>query len=555
MPDWRKYLAVAQSAATRIPRLVWLAGGAIALSLIFTLYLEMKGPSYAALYEGLTPAEGGKIIAALQKLGVPYRLQAAGNIISVPSDQLAAARLQLGALQLPGTTAANAWDKVETAPMTASDLAQNTMATQALQASLQESIEGLSGVRSAEVFIALPRETPFLADQPKPTAAIVIDAADTDAETLGPAIAHLVAGAVPGLAPAQISVTTTNGVRVYPANESKTSTAAQFTTVAQVESDAAARVSRLLTPILGPDHFRIAASANVDFTQTQTHETLYGPGQIISRRERNDSTQTGTNGLALGIPGALSNEPPAATAATPPTIPSTTNQTAQGASGQNGNAQGAGNGTPPAAGSNAGTSAGATTQQAQNAAPAQEPRRTNSSSSETYLTDKRESDISRPDWSVKAIAISVVLDQNVLKGDDKSQIRAAIAGAFSYPQVTVNVLAVPFSRSSPLAQPFQLQQAIGPLSQAILEVLAALALLFGLALPLGRRIGALGPPRRMLALPAATPAMPGATLEAQQQVAGPIIPPRVEYTGLREEAAKNVPGVARLLQDWVEGND
>jgi flagellar M-ring protein FliF len=550
MPDWRKYLAVAQGWATRIPRLAWLAGGAIALALVFTLYLEMRGPSYAALYEGLTPTEGGKVIAALQKLGIPYQLQAAGNIISVPSDQLAAARLQLGALQLPGTTAANAWDKVEAAPMTTSDLAQNTMAIRALQTSLQDSIEGLNGVRGAEVFIALPRDTPFLADQPKPTASVIIDAADSDAEPLGPAIAHLVAGAVPGLAPAQISVTTTNGVRIYPVNESKNSTASQFTTVAQVESDAAARVSRLLTPILGPGHFRIATSANVDFTQSQTHETVYGPGQIISRQERHDSTQTGASNLALGIPGALSNEPPAATAATPPTIPPTTGQAGQGANGQ---------GTPaatgPTAGANAGTTAGATDQKTQTPAAPQEPRRTNSSSSETYLTDKRESDINRPDWNVKGIAISVVLDQNVLKAGDSAQIKAAIAGAFAYPQVAVNIIALPFTRNSSLAQPFQLQQAIGPLSQAILEVLAALALLFGLALPLGRRIGALGPPRRMLALPAATPAMAGAVLEGQQQVAGPIIPPRMEYTGLREEAAKNVPGVARLLQDWADSNE
>jgi flagellar M-ring protein FliF len=543
MPDWRKYLAVAQGVTSRVPRFVWLAGGAIALALVFTLYLEMRGPSYAALYEGLTPAEGGKIIAALQKLGIPYQLQAAGNIILVPDDQLAAARLQLGALQLPGTTAANAWDKVETAPMTTSDLAQTTMAIRALQTSLQDSIEGLNGVHSAEVFIALPRDTPFLADQPKPTASVVIDAADSDAETLGPAIAHLVAGAVPGLNPAQISVTTTNGVRVYPVNESKNSTASQFATVAQVESDAADRVSRLLTPILGSGHFRIATSANVDFTQSQTHETLYGPGQIISRQQRNDSTQTGANDLALGIPGALSNEPPAATAATPPTIPPTTGQGA--------------NGPAPAAGGTAGATAGsgATSRKAETAAAPQEPQRTNSSSSETFLTDKRESDISNPDWSVKGIAISVVLDQSVLKGGDSAQIKAAIVGAFAYPQVAVNVMAVPFTRNSSLGQPFQLQQAIGPLSQALLEVLAALALLFGLALPLGRRIGTLGPPRRMLALPAATPAMAGATMEAQQQVAGPIMPPRMEYTGLREEAAKNVPGVARLLQDWAEGND
>lgn len=544
MPDWRKYLAAVQGFAARIPRFAWLAGGVVALALTFTLYLELSGPSYSALYEGLTPAEGGKIIAALQKLGIPYQLKAAGNIILVPNDQLATARLQLGAQQLPGTTAANAWDKVESAPMTASDLAQSVMATQALQASLQSTIETLNGVQSAEVFLATPRETPFLADQPKPTAAVVIDAADSDAQSLGPAIAHLVAGAVPGLSPAQISVTTTNGVRVYPVNESKASTAAQFSVVSLVESDAAQRVSNLLAPILGAGHYRIAAAANVDFTQTQTHEILYGPGQMTARQERKDSTQTGTNGLAIGIPGALSNEPPAATAATPPTIPPTTAQPQPPANAPGAPAAGAANAnaTPAAA-------AGKETSP-------QEPRRTSSTSSAVYLTDSRESDINRPDWSVTGIAVSVVLDQSALKKNDPAQIKAAIAAAFSYPKVAVNVLVAPFNATSPLGHSFQLQQSIGPLSQALLEVLAALALLFGLALPLGRRIGSLTPPRRMLALPSsASSALPAAAIAAAEQIAGPIIPPRVEYTGLREEAAKNVPGVARLLQDWVDGHD
>lgn len=546
MLDWRKHLATARGLAARIPRLAWLAGGAVGLALAFTLYLEMSGPGYAALYEGLTPAEGGKVIAGLQKLGIPYQLKAAGNIILVPSDRLATARLQLGAQQLPGTSASNAWDKVEAAPMTASDLAQTTMATQALQASLQSTIEGMTGVRSAEVFLATPRDTPFLADQPKPTAAVVIDAADSDAETLGPAIAHLVAGAVPGLQAAQISVTTTNGVRVYPASESKTTTATQFATVALVESDAAQRVSRLLAPILGSGHYRIAASANVDFTQTQTHETLYGPHQMVSRQERKDSTQTGTNGLAIGIPGALSNEPPAATTATAPTTPPTTPAAPPATPGQP-----AGATATPGGAANGGTTSATSTKQA----PPPEPRRTSSSSSQVYLTDTRESDISRPDWRVASMAISVVVDQAALKGNTPEQIKQAIAGAFSYPKVAVNVLVAPFGRTSALAQPFQLQRSIGPLSQALLEVLAALALLFGLALPLGRRIGSLTPPRRLLALPAAAPAIATAAIVAGEEIAGPIIPPRVEYTGLREEAAKNVPGVARLLQDWVDGND
>jgi flagellar M-ring protein FliF len=88
-----------------------------------------------------------------------------------------------------------------------------------------------------------------------------------------------------------------------------------------------------------------------------------------------------------------------------------------------------------------------------------------------------------------------------------------------------------------------LQQALGPLSHAILEVLAAVALLFGVALPMGRRISTMAIPRRVIAVPAPRPAPIDVTAE---------MPPPLEFSSLREQAAKNVPGVARLLQSWVD---
>jgi flagellar M-ring protein FliF len=77
------------------------------------------------------------------------------------------------------------------------------------------------------------------------------------------------------------------------------------------------------------------------------------------------------------------------------------------------------------------------------------------------------------------------------------------------------------------------------LTHALLEVMAAAALLFGLALPVGRRIATvniqklLPPPQRPLPV---------------------VLPPR-DYSDLREQAAENIGGVARLLQNWAEDNE
>ncbi|OYV36597.1 MAG: flagellar M-ring protein FliF, partial [Acidocella sp. 20-61-6] len=332
MPGWRENLAQAQTQLARVPKIAWAVAGVIGVSLGVVAWLEMSGPPYVVLDEGLSPADGGKVIAQLQKLSIPYQLQAAGNIILVPAPELAQARLQLGQAQVPGSDVATAWSQVENAPMTASDLAQSTMAVQALQLSLQQSIESMNGIRSAQVFLAVPPNTPFLADQPKATASVVIDADSAQAQAQGQAIANLVAGAVPGLSAQQVSVETTSGVAVFPATGAM-ATGAQFAIVSQVESNAAARIAGLLIPLVGAGNFQTDVSADLDFTQEHIHQISYGPTHMISHQISAQSSQNGSSSAAIGIPGALSNEPPQATTASAATPPPTSGGTAAAAPG------------------------------------------------------------------------------------------------------------------------------------------------------------------------------------------------------------------------------
>jgi flagellar M-ring protein FliF len=508
MSNWRQYLRLCQDWLARVPALAWVVAGLIAVSLAVVFSLEMSGPSYAALYEGLSPADGGKVIAALQKLGIPYQLQAAGNVILVPAPALAEARLQLGAENIPQGGADAGWEKLEDAPMTASALAQDTMAAQALQESLAQSIDTMSGIGSAQVFLALPPDTPFLADQPKPSASVVIAADEGTAESQGAAIASLVAGAVPGMAAPQVTVETTAGVVVFPAAD-KAGSQAQMATVTQVENGAAARVALLLAPLVGQGNFRTDVSADLDFTQEQIHQITYGPSQLVAHQTSAVVQHTGNGpGSGFGLPGALSNEPPADTTATP----------------------------PPAAAPATGGPAGAAAQ------TASQPVETSKNTDQTYVTDQSESDITKPDWAVRSIAVSVVLNKTALGAVTTDQVKAAIAGAFAYPNVSVNVLAATFQAPpghSLLSGPALANDAASDaaVTRAALQMMAAAALLFGLALPLGRRLTGLR-------------FAPGlAAIQLRQ-------PPNAlavhDFSHVRDRANENITGVARLLQSWVE---
>lgn len=487
----------------------------IVLSLGIVGWLALSGPPYAVLSEGLSPADGGKVIAQLQKLGIPYQLEEAGNVILVPAPQLAQARLQLGALQVPGSGSQTAWNQLENAPMTTSDLAQTTMATQALELSLEQSIEAMNGIRSAQVFLAQPADTPFLADQPKPTASVVLDATQAQASAQAAGIAAMVAGAVPGLSATNVTVVTTSGITVYPAGGVLNS-GSQFAMVEQVETSAAARIAALLSPMVGAGNFRTDVSANLDFTQTQIHQISYGPTHLVQSSDSTQTSQTGSGSAASGIPGALSNEPPG---------PTTTSQAP------------ASDATSPPSASGNGTS--------QDKKQTQLPSRTSNSLQQSFVTDQTNSEIIKPSWSVKSIAISVVLNANTLpKGLTTEQIKNAIAAGFAYPDVKVNVLAAPFSKSATTTYSVPLIVSITPLVRATLELLAAFALLFGLALPVGRRLATLNF-KALLAPP--PPPLP--------RPAMPTLTPPRDFTDLREHVSSNIPGVAQLLQSWVEDNE
>ena len=55
------------------------------------------------LYAGLSGEQGGRAIAELQKLNIPYRITEGGRVITVPTGQLGQARLPLAARGVPKT--------------------------------------------------------------------------------------------------------------------------------------------------------------------------------------------------------------------------------------------------------------------------------------------------------------------------------------------------------------------------------------------------------------------------------------------------------------------
>ena len=204
----------------------------------------------------------------------------------------------------------------------------------ALEGELARTIQSIGSVAGARVHLAIPKQTAFLRDEQKPTASVVL--ALRPGRKLEPAqvagIVNLVAASVPELPPDQVSVIDQNGNLL--ARPPKTNGAqlddTQLDYVHNVEAGYIDRIQTILTPMLGSNNFRAQVMADVDFDNAEQTSETYKPNPAPNTAIRSQQTaeNISNNPGPVGVPGALSNQPPVPATApiTNPAVPASAPQ-------------------------------------------------------------------------------------------------------------------------------------------------------------------------------------------------------------------------------------
>ncbi|EHP37468.1 flagellar MS-ring protein, partial [Cupriavidus basilensis OR16] len=190
-------------------------------------------------------------------------------------------------------------------------------------------------------------------ERQKPTASIVLQLYPGRAIDDGQvaAIGHLVSSSVPELTPKAISIVDQHGNLLSGSGTNERMLdAGQIKYVQALERNYAQRVEAILAPILGQDNVKAQVTADVDFSIVEHTDESYKPNQdptraAIRSQQSSESSQQGATPVG-GVPGALSNQPPAPATApiatAQPPRPGQPNQPGQqpGQQGQAGQAQG-----------------------------------------------------------------------------------------------------------------------------------------------------------------------------------------------------------------------
>lgn len=303
----------------KLPGTARLAVAAVAaLGVVIAIALAVLGAeSKRVLFSGLDPRDASGITRALEAAKIEYDLGAGGSVIRVSESQVDRARLLLAEQDLPKTGNVG-FEMFEEQHFGLTDFAQQINYRRALQGELERTITQVDAVSTARIHITQPRQAVFEDEKIPPTASVtlgLVAGRELSERNVG-AIRHLVASAVEGLEPGDVTVVDTRGNLLSRADLGDRQTTAALDYKTDMERDLERKLVRMLERTVGVGGAEVKVSAEVDFSRTDTTEESYDPEQTAVR---NESTQEIFEGNAAtrtqGIAGAQANAPGAPDAA------------------------------------------------------------------------------------------------------------------------------------------------------------------------------------------------------------------------------------------------
>jgi flagellar M-ring protein FliF len=396
-------LDVPRTLVTSLRPLLLLLGIAAAVAAGVAVMLWWQGPNWSLLYGNLPARDAAEVVQALQTAGIKYRMDETSGAVLVPAERVHDARLRLASQGLPGSSGAG-FDLVgKDSSFGVSQFMENARYQYALETELGRTVAALRGVEAARVHLALPQPSAFVRDRRPATASVLVQlrqGSRLESEQIS-SIVHLVASSIPELDAAHVTVVDQQGrLLSSPDAGGKSIATEQFEAAQRLEESYNQRIEQMLAPLVGAERVRAQTTVELDAGATEEAREQYRPDGAVVRSEQTSETVTrGAGTQPGGVPGALSNQPPAggtaiaATSAAPAVAPA---------------------GAPAAA-----TTAAAT------AAPE------NSSKQETrnFEIDRTLSYSHQPGGRIKRITVAVLLDNVHTTGADGKETAQALSAA------------------------------------------------------------------------------------------------------------------------------
>jgi flagellar M-ring protein FliF len=247
----------------------------------------LSRPQQEVLYSGLESQDVTRIGAALEDAGIPFDINVNGDAVLVNFGQAAQARMLLAQKGLPRSDSAGyeLFDKLGSLGLTT--FMQQVTKVRALEGELAKTIRLIDGVKAARVHLALRSEGSFRSGNDQASASVIVRT-DADIGTqAAPAIRHLVAAAIPGLSPNNVTVMSADGTLLLSTDDPVSAAPEKLVGLERsISGDVETRIGRTLLPYVGIGNFRVSVSAKLNTDRRQISETTFDPNSRVERSMR-----------------------------------------------------------------------------------------------------------------------------------------------------------------------------------------------------------------------------------------------------------------------------
>lgn len=362
------------------------AGLALTLGVAALLVKMIATPEYKPLMSGLEPADAQAITTELAAKKIPYLIGPDGTSITVPADQVDAARLEVASHDAPhsGRIGYEIFDKVSWGQ---TEFDEKVNYQRALEGELERTIQTMSNVKSARVHLVMATDSVFMDRERGAKASVTLrlkSGSLSRAEISE--ISRLVAGAVDELKPGDVVIIDADS------NKTLGSSSASPDGSEGIEQEMTRRLISTLAPVVGADRMR--ASVNVEYETGSSEESQdkYDPAVSATLTMQRSEEITAPGAAIGGVPGTSSN-----VAAAKPVAPTTPGAPA----------------TPGAA----------TTTTATAASPVilRDPGQSSKTESATYGVNRITRHVIEPAGSIRRLTAAVLLDDVIERKQEKGK--------------------------------------------------------------------------------------------------------------------------------------
>ncbi len=285
---------------------------------LFSFFGASNAPRSERLLGQYTPQEIGKVLDFLDDRGYKYRLS--GDSIMVDASQYAAVSEEMlrRGIALPQENN----DLGDSILMTDSGFGvsqrlENERIKHGREIQLSRAIEKIEGIERATVLLAIPKDNVFAREKSRPSAAVVVTLkkdAYLSPENVS-SIRYMVASSVHDLLSKDVTVTDQQG-RLLSSERTDggeiNALQRQFEMHTMREAQYRDKLDTILAPMLGVGNYSAEVDVTLDTTRQEETSQLYNPDSQAVRSETLKEQQ-GNNERTnpYGVPGSLSNQPPA----------------------------------------------------------------------------------------------------------------------------------------------------------------------------------------------------------------------------------------------------